>query len=585
MAEPAKVPPALKEYTSFGVSRDRLVNYLLDKNMDVSAVKADVYQEILSTPDFYESAFPTMEQWKCKSPPDDASETTKMFFVLRDRFVDWDATVRVALATRSSQVVMHKGPELGYGRSPSQNRLGGAMLFWSLNAAVRTNFPTLQQGFGNFFIPVLDNFRAVTSTGSSEVVSDRALIQFNNPGADPDANTVTLALNDRRRVDEMQRGIDAGSYGAVYRGLPIGESGFGRSVAIRVERSKHPAQDSGRNTSWIWDGRLMLYICHLFETYRQSDPLLNNFCPRFRNGCISQTWNQDAASARLSLITVHDYWDGTLDTMIMFEGDKDYTAKLRVAPNKNELVALEIARIKRLSAAIERFAISALAMADGSMGKYRVEHGDFKMNNIVVLRNGEDFILGIIDYGMAALYEIKTKDGMPPKRVRHSTVAQFNTPDMMDPFLDFSYLRYTIRVYFLRWAHDMLAVAPENQELVGFVRKLLEYLPFKNVLHLTTYYADVSFYAGVSGRGWIYRHGMGGTDRNLPSVLQTAFRTQNLPVNDYYSCEAWLLDKARGSPLGTEEQRIAQNRNSRWKLFVGVVEKKKTGTLRPTPIE
>mgnify|MGYP001250006474 CR=1 FL=1 len=598
-----KVDLELLEYASFGLPSSKIVQWAIDKDIDVDSVQKEVYEEALFSPDFVETPIPTPEEWGSKMPLANASGSKRRFFDIRERIVDWSKTFQVLERTKEKtlpeSLVFRSGAELGYGRSPLQNKLASAVLFWALDAAVRTDFPASLEGYGGYFIPVLKNFEAIRSTGQSEMATRPDVLQEIMPN-DDEAERSKLQASILAGTRKKQ---DAGFYGFIYRGLPFGEYDYRRSVAIRVQRSRF--SDSEINTekgkNWMKDARLYFYICHMFETYRTSSPDRNNFCPAFlHSAIIKQAPSRRIPPEPLPLlqVTIHDYWDGTLDSVILEVKKEPFQEQVRNATDiqKDEIVQREINRIKTLCIEMESFVIQALAMGAGDVGKYRIVHGDFKMNNVVVKVAGDRFLLGIIDFGMVLLLEKnpKAKDGsrLPngtgvPKFVRSFSGTMRNRSRQLDAFFDFSYFQYTVRHMLIRWVFFMVTLfGTTNKVLVDFCKKVINYFPCRAVLPLFIYFSDVEQYASRQGTGWILAKGTR-SEYDIQSTFKMLGVT--LSSSDYYDVEKTILESKY---LQTAEKHFdatilasGVNVKTRWDVFHDTIKKRDQKQLSAKGIE
>jgi len=331
----------------------------------------------------------------------------------------------------------------------------------------------------------------------------------------------------------------------------------------------------------MFDARLMLYACHVFNEYRLSKPERNNFCPAFYSGKIGINASKDDAS--LELVTVHAYWDGTLDKAILFDGSTEIPIKIRDAKNpitKVDLIRAEIDRVWKVLNSLEVFAFNMLALGDGSIGNSLIVHGDLKMNNVVVA--GPNYIMGVIDLGMTAFYGLdESKDGHPPLRTMRSGIFRYNTPNRFDGFLDFAYLRYTTRAQLFLWMEQMVRLM-ENPEIFKLVvEKMWEivvHIPFLNILSLDLYHYYLQAIVSNGDKRWIYPRGV---DMKRHDILTPFKRITKLDPekNGFYECEFALVNYLR--PVSTGTMNLVSDEKERWNRYKNILERRRRGDLKP----
>ncbi|MGE0525443.1 MAG: hypothetical protein AB7P49_00160 [Bdellovibrionales bacterium] len=573
------------------MTQDRVAQAAVQRGMAAEQIPEEVYKEILLTPDFIETPIPTPDEWGKKEVPKGLTGNKRRYFDIRDTIVDWKKTFDVVEFSQkpigNEALVFRSGAELGYGRSPMQHKFASALLFWALDASVRTNFPSALDGYGNYFIPIVENFKEIRSTGQSEAATNPKVLKEIMP------NVFSEEVGELQAViTKLRKGVDAGSYGSVFRGLPFNEYDYRRSVAIRVQRSQFGSSEIATlaGKTWMENARLYFFICRMFERYRTSAVEHNNFCPAFRHAAVIQQTSTPSPSSPLLQVTIHDYWDGTLDSVIMEVKAESFKLNFQSAkqPEKEDIIRREIEKIKTLCLEMESFAIGALAMGAGMVGKYRVVHGDLKMNNVVVKRVGNTFKLGIIDFGMVTLFEneIPNQSSKIPERRRKFSGYRVSS-NMFNPFVDFSYFQYTVRHILFRWVSVMLTVCgTTNQTLVDFCKKLVVYFPCRSVLPLYIYFSDIETYAARPGAGWIFAFGTQtsydlSVDFSKIGILMRSsdpYQIENTILTDQYK-------KANPRGFDSATKSLGTDITNRWQEFVRILEKKKRNQLVPQRIE
>lgn len=572
-----------KQQLLFGPVRDFYSSELSNRVDESGDVGGEVINRILLNPDIVEDSLPNPSEWRNASFVPDKKNASKRYYNLRDSVIDIQASAKLArnLSRPGPPLLVYRREASIYGLSQRQWMLSAQMMLSTIDQSVAAGESMLRRSFGGFYVPLLADFKRVMNTENKSLASLTSAgitVQgYREDGYEP-SEIEKEAI--RKRLEAVNKEIETGAFGAVYRGLPYGDYAWNRSVAIRVQRIRPSSLiNEGKRNEWMLDARLMLYACHVFDEYRLSKPELNNFCPAFYSGRIGIGASKDPAS--IELVTVHAYWDGTLDKAILFDGSTEPLIKIRSAANpvdKQSLVLAEIERIWRVLKSLERFAVGMLALGDGSIGKSLIVHGDLKMNNVVVA--GPSYVMGAIDFGMTAFYGLnESNKGEPPQRTMRSEIFRYNTPNRFDGFLDFAYLRYTTRVQLLLWAEQMYRVTqgtPIFSSVKDEMRKVVMHIPFLSVLSLDLYHYYLDEHASKVERRWIYPPGvaMKGHDVLTPFSVLTGIQTAR---NGFYECEFDLVNFLR--PMNSGTMTLVRDEKERWVRYKRILESRKNGML------
>ena len=572
-----------KQRLLFGPIYDFYISELVRAHDNTNDRGGIVINRILLNPDITEDKLPYPDEWG--SPKFDPTNETvgKRLYALRDSVIDFRASAELPenRSRGGAPILLYRRDAArGYGLSRRQHGLAAQLLLRSLDQTVESGVSMVMRAFGNFYVPAVSDFKKVASTGQSTASSNVAILSLHGFGDGKPPSDIEKAAT-AQRLAELNKDLATGAFGAVYRGLPYGDYAWNRSVAIRIQRIRPSIADNETPRNyWMLDARLMLYVCHIFETYRVSKPERNNFCPAFYSGKIGIVDNNDAKS--LQLVTVHSYWDGTLDRAILFDG-KPVIKEIMDAKNlvsKTNLVTSEIARIWKILNSLERFAVAMLALGDGSIGESRIVHGDLKMNNVVLF--GPNYTMGVIDFGMTAIYSMdESNKGGPPQRELRSEFFKFNTPHRFDGFLDFAYLRYTTRAQLMLWAEQMYLVTsstPIWATVKSELMKIVMHVPFINILSIPLYHYYLSEYASKPGTGWIYTRGVDMTKHNIKGPFEQITGIQ-INGTGFYECEDGLINSI--SPIDAGQAAYAKVPNTRWEVYKTVLKNRNEGRLLP----
>lgn len=551
------VPKAIlwRQNLLFGKARDAYIKELARGGGDTRDSDGTVVDRFFFAPDVEEDQLPDATQWSNRNFVPDDSTAGKRFYDLRDSVIDFrgSAALPVNINRDGPPVLLYRrNSNGGYGLTLRQQTVSAQVLLRTLDESVSSGFSFAPRVFGGFYAPFVADFKKVASTGQSTATSNMTVLSLHGfaEGREPTETEKAATLE---RLKELNRDLQSGSFGAVYRGVPYGDVGWSRSVAIRVQGIR-PTVANQRNglDKWLHDARLMLYVCHIFEEYRVSRPQLNNFCPKFYQGLIGVDRSVGPESHRV--VTVHAYWDGTLDRAILFNGRPVVQAILAETnpARKKSLVLAEFARIWKVLDQLDAFAFRMLAIWNGDVGGVRIIHGDLKMNNVVFV--GDDYVMGVIDFGMTSFYNKEgTGNGNPPQRVMAPENFRYNTPPFFDGGFDLSYLRYTTRAQLMLWLEQMHPVVArldspgvELQQLAT----IAQHVPFLHLLGLPVYTYYLETYAAQKGSGWIYPQGTE-MSRYNPQTKKTRTHEIRTPLealtpirpakNGFYECEIALV--------------------------------------------
>lgn len=165
-----------------------------------------------------------------------------------------------------------------------------------------------------------------------------------------------------------------------------------------------------------------------------------------------------------------------------------------------------------------------------------IQHGDLKVDNVVYLntKDGTGKVVphfGFIDFGLSSLYKDvqKGKDGILRERIYRSSLFVANTAKYLDPWLDASYLQYSLRFSFLRH------FGVETQENAFFdAHKNWFPLIGKTPKELLLYKWRLERYAGVEqGKAWIHE----GKADNLTGNQMNRLEIMDLNKSPYPDAE------------------------------------------------